>query len=333
MNKTIRKNIVVIGGGTGTFSVLTGLKKYPLDLSVIVTMADSGGSNRMIRDEFGLLPTSDIRQCIVALADENENEILRKLFTYRYTRGVGITGMTFGNLFMAALSDILGSQENAIKETYRLFNSRGNVIPVTYEKSNLVAKYEDGTTILGEHEIDEPDNRKPSRIKKISIFPKVQASVETIQAIKNADWIILGPGDLYTSILCNLIVGGVTKAIDRSKAKIIYVCNLMTRAGQTLGLTTADHVKEVNLYLGKHKLNYIVINQGVFPQEALEWYSQVGSTPVVDDLPETKEYCVIRKNVVSGEIYQKNNADKLIRSLIRHDSKKLGKTLYNLIRG
>lgn len=328
----MNKKIVVIGGGTGTFAVLTGLKKYPLDLSVIVTMADSGGSNRVIRNEFGLLPTSDVRQCIVALADESKNELLRKLFTYRYTQGVGIAGMTFGNLFMAALADTLGSQEAAIQETCRLFNVKGNIIPVTYEKSNLVAEYEDGSVILGEHEIDEPDNRNPSRIKKISIFPKVKANPQAQSAIKNADWLIIGPGDLYTSILCNLIVTGITKAIDQSQAKIIYICNLMTRAGQTLGFTALDHVNQVNHYLGKRKVHYVLIHQGNFTKKAVNWYSLVGATPVSDNLTLSKSVHIVRRDVVSNEMFQKNKADRLIRSLIRHDPIKLGEILYGLLK-
>src|SRR3989344_2157203 len=149
--------VVVVGGGTGTFTILSGLKKYPqLDLSVIVSMMDDGGSNRVIRDEFGLLPTSDIRQCIVALSEEKPGDLLRKLFSYRYNAGTGISGMTFGNLFMAALTDIYGNQQIAIKKTCEFLDVKGKVIPVTFDKSHLVARYENGKQVMGEHDIDEP---------------------------------------------------------------------------------------------------------------------------------------------------------------------------------
>jgi len=154
----MKKKIVVFGGGTGTYTVLSGLKKYKnLDISVVVSMMDDGGSNRVIRDEFGLLPTSDLRQCIVALASDNSDKILRKLFTYRYSLGTGISGMTFGNLFMAALTDIYhGNQKKAIEETCELLGVAGKIIPVTFDNTNLVAMYENGRQVLGEHFIDEP---------------------------------------------------------------------------------------------------------------------------------------------------------------------------------
>ncbi len=199
--------IVVIGGGTGTYTALVGLRKYPVDLSVIVSMTDSGGSNRVIRDEFGLLPTSDLRQAMVALAGKDEEDVLRKLFTYRYNHGIGISGMTFGNLFMAALTDIMGSQKEAIKETCRLLHVSGSIIPVTYDDSQLVARYDTGRQVMGEHHIDQPDPALGQhKIVGLEIFPHAKANIEALEAIKEADLIILGPGDLYTSILSNLVV-------------------------------------------------------------------------------------------------------------------------------
>src|SRR3990167_8617417 len=175
------KNIVVIGGGTGTYTVLLGLKKYEVDLSVIVSMMDSGGSNRVIRDEFGLLPTSDLRQCMVALSSEKPSEIVRELFTYRYNAGTGITGMTFGNLFMAALTDIYGSQEKAIEKTCEFFDVKGEIIPITYDNTNLVAVYDNGRQILGEHAIDEPDeDLSKRRIVELSVFPEASANKKAV---------------------------------------------------------------------------------------------------------------------------------------------------------
>jgi uncharacterized cofD-like protein len=241
------KKIVVIGGGTGTFTILSGLKKYSnLDLSVIVSMMDDGGSNRVIRDEFGLLPTSDLRQCMVALASSDSDQTLRKLFTYRYDQGVGISGMTFGNLFMAALTDIYGGdQKKAIEETSEVLGVKGKIIPVTFEKTNLVATYENGRQVLGEHAIDEPDLSFGNyRIIKLEVIPKARVNKDALNAIKNADLIVLGPGDFYTSILPNLVVDGIGLQIKKSKAKIVFVANLMTKFGQTAGFKASDFVSE-----------------------------------------------------------------------------------------
>ncbi|MGD8744650.1 MAG: YvcK family protein, partial [Candidatus Woesebacteria bacterium] len=246
------KKVVAVGGGTGTFIVLSGLKKYPLELSVIVSMMDSGGSNRIIRDEFGLLPTSDIRQCMVALASKESHELLRKLFTYRYNQGTGISGMTFGNLFMAALTDLYGSQEEAIRRTCEILDVEGEIIPVTYNDSHLVARYSNGKEVLGEHLIDEPieGDLGEHRIVDLELMPKADANKTAIKAISEADLIILGPGDLYTSIICNLVVDGISGAIKRSSAKKAFVLNLMTKYGETHKFTAQEFVNEIEEYLG-----------------------------------------------------------------------------------
>ena len=186
------KNIVVIGGGTGTYTVLLGLKKYPVGLNVIVSMTDSGGSNRVIRDEFGLLPTSDLRQCMVALSSEKPSELVRELFTYRFNQGTGISGMSFGNLFMAALTDIYGSQDKAIDKTCEFLDVQGQIIPVTFENTNLVARYDNGKQVLGEHFIDEPDEDiAKHRIVELSVFPPASANKKALESITDAELIVL----------------------------------------------------------------------------------------------------------------------------------------------
>lgn len=328
-----RKKVVVIGGGTGTYTVLSGLKKYPVDLSVIVSMMDSGGSNRVIRDEFGFLPTSDLRQCMVALASKSSHQVLRKLFTYRYSQGKGISGMTFGNLFMAALTDIYGSQEKAIEKTCEVLHVEGQIIPVTYDNVNLVARYENGEEVTGEHFIDEPSPKNAkSKISKLGVFPKAQANPKALDAIKEADLIVLGPGDLYTSILCNLVVGGISEAIVASKAKKAYVLNLMTRYGQTTGFSAKDHLNEVGKYLGKPAVDVILVNDSNgFPEGVLERYAEEKAYPVKDDLNGSSQPKVVRDNFVSGKVYEKAQGDNLIRSLIRHDSDKLAKAIISLV--
>lgn len=331
-----RKKIVVVGGGTGTFTVLSGLRKYSnLDLSVIVSMMDDGGSNRVLRDEFGLLPTSDLRQCMVALASEDSDLTLRKLFTYRYNQGVGIMGMTFGNLFMAALTDIYkGDQEKAINETCEILGVKGKIIPVTYDKTHLVAMYENGKQVLGEHDIDEPDPKIGKyRITKIEVFPKVKVNQEALIAISQADLIVLGPGDFYTSVLSNVVIEGVSQAIKKSKAKVAYVMNLMTKFGQTAGFKTSDFMREVESYIGGRKLDFCLINNGdKFPKGILSAYEKESAKPVQDDLKgyrgKTK---IIRRHLMSNHVYVKPKGDKLRRSLIRHDSDKLAKVVVGLI--
>jgi len=332
MSKNIKKKVVVIGGGTGTYTVLTGLKKFPqLDLSVIVSMMDSGGSNRVIRDEFGLLPTSDIRQCVVALSKKKPNELLRKLFTYRYSAGTGISGMTFGNLFMAALTDIYGSQEKAIERTCEFLGVKGKIIPVTYDNTNLVALYDNGKQVLGEHAIDEPDgNLGEHRIVELSVFPKAKANPAAIKEISLADMIIIGPGDLYTSVLSNIVVDGIAESVINSKAKLLFVINLMTRWGQTNHYKASDFLAEIKKYLFKYP-DYVLVNNRKIPSRAVSWYKNVKSEPVNDDIKSTLDMKVIRGNFIHSKYYHKNISDKLTRSLIRHDSSSLAEAIFSLL--
>ncbi len=331
-----RKKVVVIGGGTGIYTTLVGLRKYPIDLSVIVSMTDSGGSNRVIRDEFGLLPTSDLRQAMVALAGKSEEDLLRKLFTYRYSQGTGISGMTFGNLFMAALTDIMGSQKEAIKETCRLLHVEGNVIPVTYDDAQLVARYDNGKQVMGEHHIDEPDlTTGQHRIVGLEVFPKAKANPEALEAIKNADLIVMGPGDLYTSLLCNLVVDGVAKAITKSKAKKVFVTNLMTKFGQTAGYTASDYLFELYKYLAGGIVQTILISKPFkLKRDILKRYQEEKAEIVLDDLDfsnQSPKPKVVRADLVSDLIYEKPKSDILVRSLIRHDPDKLAKALISLV--
>ena len=331
------KKIVVIGGGTGTFTILSGLKKYSqLSLSVIVSMMDSGGSNRVIRDEFGLLPTSDLRQCMVALAGSDSDKTLRKLFTYRYDQGVGISGMTFGNLFMAALTDIYkGNQKKAITETCEILGVKGGIIPVTFDKTNLVATYSNGKQILGESEIDEPAKAQGKyRITNLEVIPKAAVNKDAINVIKSADFVILGPGDFYTSVLPNVVIDGVSAALQKTKAKLIFVMNLMTKFGQTSGFMAGDFIHEINKYTGRNPDIVIINDSNHFPKKLLAKYKGEGAEPVRDDINTVPNFAgikVIRKNLVSGKVYEKAKSDKLVRSLIRHDSAKLAKAVVDLL--
>lgn len=326
-----KPSIVCIGGGTGTFVTLSGLKDYPYNLNAVVTMSDSGGSNRRIRDEFGLLPTSDIRQCLIALsAEKGKTGLLRQLFMYRFEKGEGISGMTFGNLFMAALSDILGSQEEAIKQSGKVLRIRGTVIPVSFTDTNLFAKYEDGHVVSEEHLIDEPEHDGKLKIVDIYLKPKAEANKEAIDAIRNARLIVLGPGDLYTSVLPNLLVDEIAQAVKKSKAKKVYILNLMTKFGQTYNFTALDHIRVLENYIGE-SLDYVLVNTEKFPQEVLEKYKSKKEFPIVDDLPQKAYYKIVRKPLTSQVLIEKSKSDSLTRSLIRHDSEKLAKELVTII--
>jgi len=328
-----RSKIVVLGGGTGSFTVLSGLRDYPVDLTAIISMADSGGSNRVLRDEFGILPTSDIRQALVALSDdEGDRKILRDLFTYRFHQGIGINGMTFGNLFMAALTDIYGSQMKAIEETQRILHIKGKILPVSLDDIQLLARYENGHQVVGEHYIDEPKHDGRIKIVELESIPRAKAYLPAVKAIKGADLVVIGPGDLYTSIVCNLIVEGIPAALKKVKGKVIFVMNLMARYGQSYKFTASDHLAVLEKYLGRGVIDFVLINNYCrFPAGVLKRYKEENSFPVEDDLGEPKIPKIVRTNLLCGTVYQKAEGDKLQRSIIRHDPKKLARAIIRLL--
>ncbi len=285
--------ITVIGGGTGTFVVLSGLRDYEAGVTAVMSMMDSGGSNRVLRDEFGLLPTSGIRQAIVALSEiQNDGLLLRKLFDYRYHQGVGISGMTFGNLFMAALSDIYGSQIKAIEATCRLLNVRGKILPITLDDSHLVARFDDGVQVLGEHLIDESKKHDGTRrIVELQIIPSAKVYPPVKKAILEADLIIFGPGDLYTNTIADLVVEGVIPAIKETKAKIVLIMNLMTKYGDSFGYKASDYISDLEKYFGKNILDFVLVNNcSNFSDEILNKYKEEHSQPVEDDLGDGTYY-------------------------------------------
>lgn len=331
--KEKNKNIVVIGGGTGTFTVLSGLKQYEdLNLKVIVSVTDSGGSTGKLRDDFGTLPVGDFRQVIVALADEeNGNDLLRELFLYRFNEGEGLKGHNFGNLLLTALTGILGSEGRAISAASKILRVKGDVIMVSNDNVDLVAEYSNGNVLVGEASIDEPEEKyvEGTRITNLKIQPKTTISRRAKDAIKSADYIIMGPGDLYTSLLCNIVIPGVSEAIVKSKAKIIYITNLMTRYGQTTDYTVMDHINDLEKYLGKMP-NVVLLNSKELPKAALDKYVEEKAFPVVDDI-DRKKFNVIEADLLSGRLIEQKDSDEVKRSLVRHDSDKLAKELYTIV--
>lgn len=327
------KKIVAIGGGTGTFTLLTGLKKYPeLDISAIVTMADDGGSNRVLRDEFGLLPTSGIRQAMVALS--HDVTLLRRLFEYRYYQGTGISGMTFGNLFIAAVSDILGSQKEAIEETAKLLGVQGHILPVSYDKTSLLATYADGTEVLGEHYIDVANPKvAKQKIVNLRTIPKIKIDDDAKKAIMQSDMIIIGPGDLYTNTVANLVVSGVKEAIESSMAKVVFVMNLMSRMGETYQYKASDFLHDLGLYINPDRVDFVILNSETSPSPAvLKKYEAEGQAIVEDDLGDKWHMAkVIRARMRASHKPQLVKGDTLTRSMVRHDSELLAKELVKLL--
>jgi uncharacterized cofD-like protein len=320
--------ITTIGGGTGSFTTLLGLKKYPVELSSIITMMDDGGSSGKLRDELGVLPPGDIRQCIVALA--KSSRLLRDLFNYRYLSG-GLKGHTFGNIFLSTLEKQTGSIEKAINEIGKILSIKGKVIPVTFNKSKLCVQLESGKRIKGEHHIDVSDNiGKRDKIKKAYLLPQAKANPEAIKVILNANYILVGPGDLYTSIIPNLLVLGISSAIRKSKAKKIYVMNLMTKYGQTTFYKTKDHINDLEKYLGLNVINTVLINNKNPSRKTLRWYKKHNEEPVVDNLNGNR-FKIVKANLIKDLFIGKTMGDELRRSIIRHDPDKLAKKIMQII--
>ncbi len=319
------KIFTVIGGGTGTFSILNGLKKYSEHINAVVTMADSGGSAKKERDEWGLLPNSDIRKSLIALADISSDNslLLRQLFQYRYSNQKGISGMSFGNLFLATLTKLLKSQKKAIEKAGELLNIKGKVLPVTMDKINLKAVYENGSEVLGEHFIDEPQHDGRLAITKLTTHPYARATKEVIRAIIKSDVIIIGPGGFYTTILANLVIDGVVEAIQKSKAKKIFIMNLMTEYGQTYGFTASRFISELNKYFNTDLLDFVVVNNNAIPDKILKRYKKYQAQPVKNDLSSHSHYQIIEADLLSSELIKRVRGDRLKRSLIRHDPDKL----------
>ncbi|MBN2052365.1 YvcK family protein [Candidatus Woesearchaeota archaeon] len=308
------QKIVVIGGGTGSYTILRGLKNHNIELTAIVSMMDSGGSTGRLRDEFGFLPQGDVRRCLLALSPDTG--MLRKLFEYRFSRGVGLNGHNLGNLFLTALRDITGREEEAIREAAKILNIKGRVLPVTTTNCQLGAILENNQVVVGETNIDIPRHDPELKIKKLFLVPKPRAYNETIKAILAADKIIIGPGDLFTSVIPNLLVGGVVPAIKKSKAKKVYVCNIMTKYGETTGFKASDFVNELEKYLGKDVLNYLVCNNKKPSKALLEDYQKEKAEYVEPDLV-SKKIRAVKTDLLDNIDLARHNPEKLARTIMK----------------
>ena len=314
--------VVVIGGGTGLSVLLRGLKEYTSNITAIVTVADDGGGSGKLREDLGMLPPGDIRSCILALA--NTEPTMEKLLQYRFDEGL-LKGQNFGNLFIAAMNEIYGSFEMAIKETSNVLAVTGKVLPMTIEDVTLYAILENGQTIKGESEITLKNKEISSKIKEIYMEPTISYPlIEAVDAIKEADLIVLGPGSLYTSVIPNLLVNNVVDTIYRSKAPKVYIANVMTQPGETTGYTVLDHVNGILTHSRDDFLDYVIANIEKIPDETLEKYTSDGSEPVI--LGERDEKVLNSKNIK----VIKGNLIDIKKDYIRHDSVKLSKMLIDI---
>ncbi|MDR1696440.1 MAG: YvcK family protein [Endomicrobium sp.] len=307
--------IAAIGGGSGLSTLLRGLKKYSCSITAVVNVADDGGSSGKLRDELGILPPGDIRNCLVALSEEES--LMSRLFQYRFPSKGSLSGHSFGNLFLTAMSAISGSFDNAIASSAEVLAIRGKVLPVTLSSVALEAELENGKKVFGESNIGVVE----SRIKKITLNPAFPAAApHVLETLKNADVIILGPGSLYTSIIVNLLVDGVADAVKSSKALKIYVCNIMTQPGETKDYKLSDHIRAIEEHSHKGIVDCVLANNGSIPEKLAKRYRKYGAKPVEIDKTRVK---TVRDKLFSG-------SDKAY-AHARHDSGRLAKTLIKII--
>ncbi len=307
--------VVVIGGGTGLSVLLRGLKEYTSNITAVVTVTDTGGSSGKLRTQLDTLPPGDIRSCLVALADAEP--LMSELFQYRFEEGSELAGHSFGNLFITALSKVTGDFERAVSESSKVLAIRGRVVPSTLGKVMLVAEFDDGTQEEGETRI----TAKRVPIKRVYLKPRdCKPSAEAIDAIRRAELIVMGPGSLYTSVIPNLLIGELTHAILASPAVKVYICNVMTEAGETDGYSAFDHLDALARHIDPKIVKYCILNTTSVPDELLARYREEDAYPVVVDSEKIREggYVVIEEELIST------------RDFVRHDSEKLARIIMSL---
>jgi uncharacterized cofD-like protein len=315
------RKITTVGGGTGTFVVLSGLKKKPdVELSAIVSVADDGGSTGRLRDAYGYLPAGDLRQALVALSEDET--MLRKLFMHRFSKGE-LSGHNFGNLYLVALTEMLGSDIHAIEEAARILRIKGKVIPVSESPAVLCAEY-DGRCVEGQTVIQ--NNPEQGRVTRLYLKNVCDASSAACAALQESNMVILGPGDIYTSTLANFVTNGLSESLAQSPARFVYVMNLFSTP-ESGSMTMRDYVTAVEQYVGRSP-DVVIVNSAEPLPEAVEHYAARGQFLVADDLGDDAR--VLRTDVLSNLIIDKHQLDVIQRSLIRHDADKLAEVILSL---
>ena len=307
--------IVAVGGGTGLSMLLRGIKNITNNVTAVVTVGDDGGSSGRLREEMGVLPPGDIRNCIAALADDED--LVTKLFQYRFKTGEGLEGHSFGNLFLTALCAITGDMVRAVKESSNVLSIRGRVLPSTLDDMKLVAEMQDGRIIHGESNIPEAHGK----IKRLFTDPQnCRALPDVITAIKEAELIILGPGSLYTSVIPNLLIREISHEIAKSKAKKIYVCNIMTQPGETDGYSVCDHINAIMKHAGSKNVIDAVLVNDFMPSNLAKKYQMSGSHPVKLDFDNLKKLGV---KLVTRKLIEDSKE-----GLVRHSSNRVARAIY-----
>ncbi len=322
--------VVVIGGGTGSFTLLNSLKQYTDSLTALVSMADDGGSTGVLRDELGTLPPGDVRQCLVALSDSPK---LRDLFDYRFTEGT-FKGHAMGNVLLSAIEKMTGSFNDAVETAAEILRIKGHVVPVTLDNIRLKMAWPEVSVILdGERVIDAEYFENDPRRASLSLVPAATANPSAIKAIKNADLIIIAPGDMYTSLGALLVVNGIGDALRRATAPVMYVCNLVTKRGQTEGFTVSGHVDELERLAGGECIDYVVYNKRQPSAALAKRYKDEGAYLVNVDTAELKKrhYQSIGGDFL-GKMATAHDGDSLpvTRSLIRHDADAVAQTVISI---
>ena len=330
MNDNTDPNIVVIGGGTGSFTVLSGLKKYTRNITALVNMLDDGGSTGILRDELGVLPPGDVRQCLVALSDSSR---LRELFNYRFSEG-SFRGHSFGNIFLSTVERMTSSFEEAVSVASNVLNIQGRVLPITTDNSKLTLKRSDGTIIKNQYEIGHLDFEGQMR-PNIILDPIAYITPKGLASIMQADLVVIAPGNLYGSLAPALVVEGVGDALASTRAKIAYVCNLVTKPRQTDGFMVHNYANEIERFAGHRVLDYVIFNTDEPAKNLANKYMREGERIVEFDLEvlEQAAYKAIGLPLIAKTPGKYNASDALAseRSLIRHNYLMLAKELVRLI--
>lgn len=320
--KEFQPKVVVVGGGTGLSILLKGLKKFTPNITAIVTVADDGGGSGVLREDLGMLPPGDIRACMLALANTEDN--MEKLFQYRFDDGM-LKGQSFGNIFIAAMNGIYGSFETAIKEASNVLAITGKVYPMTLDNVRIRAELHNGKVIEGESHISRESSKQKSKIKKVYIEPEISHPIpEALEAIRNADFIVLGPGSLYTSVIPNLLIKDIIDEICACQAPKAYIVNVMTEPGETDDYNLLDHVDAIINHSRSCILDYVIANTESIPQEVLDKYINDGSIPV--KIGKDDEKILAQRGITLVA----NSLIDIEKEYIKHDNIKLSELLIHL---
>ena len=317
--RIIGPKVVVVGGGTGLSTLIKGLKECTENITAVVAVSDDGGGSGILRTDLGMLPPGDIRNCILALS--NVEPMMNQILNYRFTEG-SLAGQSFGNLFLAALNGICGSFDEAVKRMCDVLAITGRVLPVTTADVNLEAEFANGTKVTGESKIFRLKKQQKCRIKRVRLVPENPEPIpEVLEAIREADMIVLGPGSLYTSVIPNLLVRGVGKAIAASKAVKVYVCNVMTQEGETEGYTAFDHVKSLLDHSEKNLFELCLVNSTPVSKDLAMSYDKEGAGPTIID---RERFSGTGIELIERPLIEKGE------KFVRHDSKRLAAELMTL---